>query len=235
MRPTGRSHALFVGGTHAGLASTGCMAVPGNTPGRPTQPELFGWPQNTRSSAVTSSWLSPLALRPRLRAADFQQALGTKPVARSAHFTVHFALPSLARRAPRSVGEALHEPDLSTGAALEVVEPVDEVRTHHRVWRLGLVLPKRMAKRSVTRSLIKHQARQLWREHAAALEQAGWLCAERPVGDWVLRLKAPWPVKDFPSAASEPLKQAVRAELQAMLRHCVQTGFKTGFNPGGQR
>ena len=107
-----------------------------------------------------------------------------------------------------------------------MVEPVDEVRTHHRVWRLGLVLPKRMARRSVTRSLIKHQARQLWREHAAALEQAGWLDAERPAGNWVLRLKAPWPVKEFPSAASEPLKQAVRAELQAMLAHCVQKGWR---------
>ncbi|HIV72326.1 MAG TPA: ribonuclease P protein component [Candidatus Aquabacterium excrementipullorum] len=170
--------------------------------------------------------LSPLALRPRLCSADFQQALGTRPVARSAHFTVHFAVPSLERRAPRSTVSALLEPDLSTGEGHEVVEPVDEVRTHHRVWRLGLVLPKRMARRSVTRSLIKHQARQLWREHAAALEQAGWLDAERPAGNWVLRLKAPWPVKEFPSAASEPLKQAVRAELQAMLAHCVQKGWR---------
>lgn len=89
-----------------------------------------------------------------------------------------------------------------------------------------MVLPKRMARRSVTRSLIKHQARQLWREHAAALEAAGWLSAERPAGNWVLRLKAPWPVQDFPSAASEPLKQAVRAELQALLAHCVQKGFR---------
>lgn len=179
------------------------------------------------SSAVTSSWLSPLALRPRLCSADFQQALGTRPVARSAHFSVHFAEPSLARRAPRTKGDMVLEADLSTGPTPEVVEPVDEVRTHHhRVWRLGLVLPKRMAKRSVTRSLIKHQARQLWREHAVALEQAGWLSAERPAGNWVLRLKAPWPIKDYPSAASEPLKLAVRAELQAMLAHCVKAGWR---------
>lgn len=172
--------------------------------------------------------LSPLALRPRLQSADFQQALGTRPVARSAHFTVHFAVPSLARKTPRSGGDATPpialDVELSTGPADPQVEPVDEVRTHHRVWRLGLVLPKRMARRSVTRSLIKHQARELWRLHAPALEQAGWLNELQPVGNWVLRLKAPWPVKDFPSAASEPLKQAVRAELLAMLAHCVKQG-----------
>lgn len=203
------------------------MVVPGKSLAPLGQPELFGCPANIIKSAVTSSpWLSPLALRPRLCSADFQQALGTRPVARSAHFTVHFAVPSLARRRPRDKGVALLEPDLSTGPTDEVVEPVDEVRTHHRVWRLGLVLPKRMARRSVTRSLIKHQARQLWREFAPALEQSGWLNGDRPAGNWVLRLKAPWPVKDFPSAASEPLRQAVRAEILAMLRHCAQAGWR---------
>lgn len=226
MRPPGLPHALVVGGTHDGLASTGCMAVFGIFPAPLGQPEFFGWLRQITSSAVTSSWLSPLALRPRLCSADFKQALGTRPVARSAHFSVHFAEPSLARRGPAARKAMVLEPDLSTGEAPEGVEPVDEVRTHHRVWRLGLVLPKRMARRSVTRSLIKQQARQLWREHAAALEQAGWLSAERPVGNWVLRLKAPWPVKDYPSAASEPLKLAVRAELQAMLAHCVKAGWR---------
>jgi ribonuclease P protein component len=179
--------------------------------------------------------LSPLALRPRLQSADFQQALGTRPVARSAHFTVHFAVPSLARRKPLAGGAepsvSVNEADLSTGPALEQVEPVDEVRTHHRVWRLGLVLPKRMARRSVTRSLIKHQARELWRLHAEALEQAGWLHEQQPVGNWVLRLKAPWPVKDFPSAASDALKQLVRAEIQSVLAHCARQGPRPVATP----
>lgn len=162
-------------------------------------------------STVSPTRLSPLALKPRLASADFQQALGTRPVARSAHFTVHFAIPSLVRPGK-----------LSTGPAPEQVEPVDEVRTHHRVWRLGLVIPKKMARRSVTRSLIKHQARELFRLHAPALEQAGWLSDQRPVCNWVLRLKAPWPKQDWPSAASEPLKQAVRAEILAVLAHCLK-------------
>lgn len=165
--------------------------------------------------------LRPSALRPRLKAADFQQALGTRPVARSAHFTVHFAAPAvnLVPRAPRS-------PDLSTGTPGEEVEPVDVCSEGTwpgaLVWRLGLVLPKRMARRSVTRSLIKHQARELWRQHAPALLQAGWVTPVQPAGDWVLRLKAPWPKQDYPSAASEPLKLAVQAELQSMLRHLAK-------------
>ena len=167
--------------------------------------------------------LSPLALKPRLRSADFQQALATRPVARSAHFTVHFAIPSLERRyAKQTVAQ------LSTGEAPARPEPVDEWRQDQFVWRLGLVLPKRMARRSVTRSLINHQARELWRLHAPALQAAGWLSATQPVGNWVLRLKAPWPKQDFPSAASEPLKQSVRTELTAMLLHCAKAARPEG-------
>lgn len=166
--------------------------------------------------------LRPSALRPRLKAADFQQALGNRPVARSAHFTVHFAAPAV-NVVPRAPRTRHAEAELSTGARPEVVEPVDVcaegVWPGALVWRLGLVLPKKMARRSVTRSLIKHQARELWRLHAPALLQAGWLTPAQPAGNWVLRLKAPWPKQDYPSAASEPLKLAVQAELQAMLNH----------------
>lgn len=166
--------------------------------------------------------LNPLALKPRLQSADFQQALATRPVARSAHFTVHFAVPSLERKFK---GQAAQ---LSTGPEPPVAEPVDEWREDQLVWRLGLVLPKKMARRSVTRSLIKHQARELWRLHAPALLAAGWMSPTQPVGNWVLRLKAPWPKQDFPSAASEPLKQSVRAELTAMLSHCAKAARTTG-------
>ena len=164
--------------------------------------------------------LSPLALKPRLASVDFQQALGTRPVARSAHFVVHFAVPSLVRTR-----------HLSTDPVNEEVEPVDEVCTHHRVWRLGLVVPKKMARRSVTRSLIKHQARELFRLHAPALEAAGWLHEQRPVGNWVLRLRAPYAKADWPSAASEPLKQSVRQEILSLLAQC-EKGFVAPHDRG---
>lgn len=171
------------------------------------------------SDPALSPFKSPLALKPRLASKDFQQALGSRPVARSAHFSVHFAIPSLLRM-NAVVGASVGE--LSTSHGAVHVEPVDEVRTHLRVWRLGLVIPKKMARRSVTRSLIKHQARELWRLHASALEQATWISDEQPVCNWVLRLKAPLPKAEFRSAASEVLKQLVRAEILEVLAVCAK-------------
>lgn len=68
---------------------------------------------------------------------------------------------------------------------------------------LGAIVPKRNAKRSVTRSLLKRQIRQVFSEGQAAL----------PPGLWVVRLRAPFDRKQFPSAASDALRAAVRAEL----------------------
>jgi ribonuclease P protein component len=161
-------------------------------------------------------------------------------VARSAHFSVHFAVPSLERKGRGAAAPGAVSADLSTGQAIEVVEPVDDFRAQAAdqsplVWRLGLVVPKKMARRSVTRSLIKHQTRELWRLHAPALQQAGWVSVRQPVGNWVVRLKAPWPKAEFPSAASEPLKQLVRAELLAMLGHLTKPRFdRADTGNGGQ-
>ncbi len=142
---------------------------------------------------------APRSALQALQAADFQRAMGTRPVARSPHFSVHFLPPvdKLSTTPPVAGREAL-----SHG-------------------RLGLVLPKRMARRAVTRNLIKHQARALWCEH---LRLHGSRQGDVPgalEGDWVLRLKAPWPVAQFPSAKSEPLKQAVRSELMTLLAGLV--------------
>ena len=81
-------------------------------------------------------------------------------------------------------------------------------------WRLGLVLPKKQAKRSVTRSLMRHQAREALRRYAPAVIAQGRYGAE--VDGWVLRLRAPFDRQQFPSAASEALKVAVRQELDEL-------------------
>ena len=70
------------------------------------------------------------------------------------------------------------------------------------VW-LGLVVPKRHARRSVTRSLFKRQIRAALGRHAGLLE----------AGLWVVRLRAPFTKLKYPSAASEALQRAARAEL----------------------
>lgn len=76
------------------------------------------------------------------------------------------------------------------------------------VW-IGCVVPKRHAKRAVTRNLLKRQIRASFGRHQQHL----------PGGLWLVRLRAGFPVADFPSARSEALARAARAELDGLLSH----------------
>jgi ribonuclease P protein component len=123
--------------------------------------------------------------------ADFERVLAARPWARSIHFAVHhLAGCPLADR-------------LSTAAAPSAGDAVDDSGA---LW-LGSVVPKRHARRSVTRTLLKRQIRAAVGRHAAEL----------PQGLWVVRLRAPFDKNQFPSAASDALRRAARAELDAML------------------
>lgn len=81
---------------------------------------------------------------------------------------------------------------------------MDECAVTH--W-IGVVLPKRLARRAVTRNLLRRQIRAAMDRHVAAL----------PAGLWVVRLRAGFDRTAFRSAASEPLRQAARAELDLAL------------------
>lgn len=37
-------------------------------------------------------------------------------------------------------------------------------------------------------------------------------------GLWLIRLTAPWPVTQWPAAASDPLRQAIRSELSQLVK-----------------
>jgi ribonuclease P protein component len=77
---------------------------------------------------------------------------------------------------------------------------------------LGLVVPKRHAKRAVTRTLVKRQIRQV----VAA-------CAPRLApGLWVVRQRSPFDPKQYPSAASEALKEVARTELRSLLERAAR-------------
>ena len=76
---------------------------------------------------------------------------------------------------------------------------------------LGLVVPKRHAKRSVTRNLLKRQMR------TVMAAQAGGLAP----GLWVLRLKAPFDRQQFTSPGSDPLRQAAGDELTQLLQRAA--------------
>lgn len=79
---------------------------------------------------------------------------------------------------------------------------------------LGLVVPKRHARRAVTRTLIKRQMRAAMAEGALAL----------PPGQWVLRLKSGFDLREFPSAASDALRRSARAELRLLIDRAAVAG-----------
>ncbi len=93
-------------------------------------------------------------------------------------------------------------------------EPVDDLPAGH--W-LGCVVPKRHAKRAVTRNLLKRQIRQVFAVHAAGL----------PPGQWLVRLRSPFPVAQFVSAKSEALARAARGELEQLLARAGTVASRT--------
>jgi ribonuclease P protein component len=77
--------------------------------------------------------------------------------------------------------------------------------------RWGAVVPKRWARRAVTRNLIKRQIYALGREQPALL----------PNADRVIRLRKSFDAQNFVSASSGHLRSAVRTELHQLLKHCI--------------
>nr|WP_245932635.1 hypothetical protein [Aquabacterium olei] len=108
--------------------------------------------------------------------------------------------------------------DLSTPSLPSGFEAVEDMGVV-TAWRLGMVLPKKQARRSVTRSLIRHQARDALRRYGLLVGTAA--CAQGAEG-WVVRLKAPFDRQQFPSAASAALGAAVRAELDQLWSHLLK-------------
>jgi len=176
-----------------------------------------------------------------VRPADFVRVLGTPLRLRSPHFAVHHLCGRpLPPRKPAPI-PAVAAPDnarlsteLSTGDAPGGVQDVDDLRgaatrpdddatmmsTRGPQRWLGLVVPKKNAKRAVTRVLVKRQIRAIAAECAARLEP----------GLWVVRLRAPFDVREFPSAASDALRAVVRAELRALFERAA-AGERDAFKP----
>lgn len=131
------------------------------------------------------------------RSADFARVLHGAPRARSARFALHHA-------PPEPVAS-----DLSTGGASAGSRPVDDIRPRALA---GVIVPKRHARRAVTRSLVKRAARAALARHEAEL----------PGGVWVIRLRAPIDPARYPSAASAPLRAELCAELDALVTQALR-------------
>jgi len=92
---------------------------------------------------------------------------------------------------------------LSTGDAPMLTASVDNLIAGH--W-LGQVIPKRHARRSVTRNMLRRQVRAAMEQHVSRL---------RP-GLWLVRLRQPFAKTTFLSADSNLLRHAVSAELDRL-------------------
>jgi ribonuclease P protein component len=139
-----------------------------------------------------------------VRSADFERVLGKPSRARSGHFAVHHlaASPSQPSKPVKALSTA--DGELSTGDAQQAHMLVDD-SPPEGCW-LGAVVPKRHAKRAVTRSLLKRQIRTAFDGQA-----------QLPPGLWVVRLRAPFDRKQFPSASSDALRAAARVELTQLV------------------
>ncbi len=116
-------------------------------------------------------------------------------VARSAHFALH--------RMEFNVPQALPGSEPSRLQTLFVVR--DEP------W-IGCILPKRWAKRAVTRNAIKRQVYNV----------SNALTPSLPAAAHVVRLRSGFDRKQFASATSDALKAAVRGELQALFARAAR-------------
>lgn len=132
---------------------------------------------------------------------DFERVLAAPTRSRSAHFAVHHVASRPWAPGRRHGGPG--DGELSTTIAPVVPAPVDESPAGH--W-LGSVIPKRHARRAVTRSLLKRQIRAAMARHAPRL----------PPGLWLVRLRSPFAPASFPSAASAALRDAARDELEQL-------------------
>ncbi len=134
--------------------------------------------------------------------ADFERLLAARWRGRSTHFALHHVAgaPAVAERHPAKANST----SLSTDLATAVSTPVDNCPCE--IW-FGCVVPKRHARRAVTRTLLKRQVRGAFHRHGAGLA----------AGLWLVRLRAPFAVTEFVSARSDALAGAARAELDGLL------------------
>ncbi|MGC4012106.1 MAG: ribonuclease P protein component [Pseudomonas sp.] len=157
-------------------------------------------------------------IRQGLKSADFERALRSRPLARTLHFSLHHLQPPVpgcpgVDGLPNGLSgmDSAADGELSTGTVGHEAGAVDSSQARNP-GRLGLVVPKRWAKRAVTRNLIRRQARAVWSDRVASL----------PAGDWVLRLKTAIDKQAFPSAASPALSGHLREELLALFDQALR-------------
>jgi ribonuclease P protein component len=134
--------------------------------------------------------------------ADFERLLATRSRLRSAHFALHHVASGDLCAQPAETSPLPEK--LSTALEGNLPQPVDDLPAS--LW-IGAVVPKRHARRAVTRSLLKRQIRNAFDRHAGELA----------AGHWLVRLHAGFAAVPYVSAHSEALAAAARSELDSLL------------------
>ena len=124
---------------------------------------------------------------------QFQAVLACAPLARTEHFVMH--------RLDLQTAEPKATPPLGVASSF----PNDGL------W-LGAMVPKRWARRAVTRNLIKRQIYSAGVRHAASLQAAAYL----------VRLRAGFDRHQFRSASSEQLRTCVHAEIDRLFSKALR-------------
>lgn len=120
---------------------------------------------------------------------QFQAVLAGRVLSRTDHFVLH------------CTGHDNPAWLASTAGA----NPPASTDAHASIW-LGAMVPKRWAKRAVTRNTIKRQI------YAVATANVAWL----PQGAHLVRLRSAFDRSKFVSATSDALRHAVRQELHQL-------------------
>ena len=128
--------------------------------------------------------------------AQFQAVLAGTTISRTAHFALH------------RTGLDAQPPQYATPGTESAPKALFAVG---KPW-VGALIPKRWAKRAVTRNAIKRQIYAV----SIALETTLTPAAH------VVRLRSAFDRAKFPSASSDALKQAVRSELQQLFARAAQ-------------
>jgi ribonuclease P protein component len=141
---------------------------------------------------------------------QFQAAMAGGTVSRTAHFALHRLVLTAGSLPVAST------PSSGPGSLLSEQGP-QALFAVPGVW-LGAMVPKRWARRAVTRNAIKRQIYTVGATFEARL----------PVAAHVVRLRTGFDRKQFVSATSDQLKQAVRAELLQLFNHAAKRSVPQG-------
>lgn len=138
---------------------------------------------------------------------QFQAALAGGTVSRTAHFALH-------RLSLTQPSDTCVTPGEQLGLAPSLEQALFDLPD---VW-LGAMVPKRWARRAVTRNAIKRQIYNVGER----------FCHHLPAAAHVVRLRTTFDRKVYISASSDHLKLAVRQELEQLFERALHHGQHQG-------